>query len=126
MLGGSFNLFLRSAKAENWLDLKTELCEEFMKTVGAKTILRRLDDRKWKRGQESLHRYALIMQEIGEDASITHAELVEYLVEGMQDKSTAALVFMNATTVTDFKKLIPKCGKVVAERTQRYQRSNIA
>ncbi|XP_073822041.1 uncharacterized protein [Musca autumnalis] len=103
MVSGSAQLFLRSAKAEDWPSLKKELCAEFRKTVGVKDILRKLDSRKWKRGQESLHRYALTMQEIGEGAPITQAELVEYIIEGMQDRSMAALVFMNVTTVADFK-----------------------
>ncbi|XP_073838474.1 uncharacterized protein [Musca autumnalis] len=123
MVSGSAKLFLRSTKAEDWPSLKKELAAEFQRTVGVKDILRKLDSRKWKRGQESLHRYALEMQEIGEGAPITPAELVEFIVEGMQDKSMAALVFMNTTTVADFKMLIPKYEKMVAERAQRQVKS---
>ncbi|XP_073829588.1 uncharacterized protein [Musca autumnalis] len=119
LLDGSAKLFMRSAKAESWVALKKELCAEFHKEVGAKEILRKLGNRKWKKGQESLHRYTLEMQELSEGAPITQAELVEFITEGMQDKSMAALVFLNATTVADFKKLIPKYEKMVAERAQK-------
>ncbi|XP_073822039.1 uncharacterized protein [Musca autumnalis] len=119
LLDGSAKIFLRSAKAENWVALKEELCVEFHKEVGIKEILRQLGNRKWKKGQESLHRYALVMQELSKGAPITQAELVEFITEGMQDKSMAALVFLNVATVVDFKKMIPKYEKMVAERSQR-------
>lgn len=58
--------------------------------------------------KESLRRYALNMQELAEDAPITEAELVEYMVDGLQDKSMTSLVCLSATIVADFKKLVPK------------------
>ncbi|XP_073819808.1 uncharacterized protein [Musca autumnalis] len=125
MLAGSAGLFVRGAKAESWLALKKELCDEFQKPLGTKEILRRLDNRKWQRGKESLHRYALEMQQLADGAPITEAELVEYIVEGMCDKSAASLVFLHAATVGAFKRLIPRYEKMVAEKAQRLARSNM-
>ncbi|XP_073844186.1 uncharacterized protein [Musca autumnalis] len=124
MLAGSAGLFVRGAKAESWLALKKELCDEFQKPLGTKEILRRLDNRKWQRGKESLHRYALEMQQLADGAPITEAELVEYIVEGMCDKSAASLVFLHAATVGAFKRLIPRYEKMMAEKAQRLARSN--
>ncbi|XP_073813194.1 uncharacterized protein [Musca autumnalis] len=123
MLAGSAGLFLRATKAKSWKELKEELCNEFQKTIGTKEILRKLECRKWQKSKESLHRYALEMQELADGAPITEAEKVEFIVEGIQDKSTAALIFLNTTTIAGFKRLIPMYEKMVAEKTQRQIRS---
>ncbi|XP_073843779.1 uncharacterized protein [Musca autumnalis] len=119
MLTGSAALFLRRTKANSWLSLKKELEVEFQKTVGAKEILRKLDARKWDRAGENLHHYVLIMQELADGAPIQEAELVEYIVDGMQERSVAASIFFNVNTVAEFKALIPKYEKMVVERKQK-------
>ncbi|XP_073835252.1 uncharacterized protein [Musca autumnalis] len=115
MMAGSANLFMRTSEAQSWEAFKHDLCEEFKRTVGAKEILKRLESRLWKKGEESLHRYVLIMQQIGEDAPIEEHELVEYIVEGLRDKSPAVSIFYNISTVAEFKHRIPKYEKIIEE-----------
>ncbi|XP_073844576.1 uncharacterized protein [Musca autumnalis] len=121
MMAGSACLFMRTSMANNWPQFKMELCAEFKKDIGVKDILRKLENRKWYKGKETLHHYALVMQEIAEEAPIINqSELVEYIVEGLQDKTLASTVFFNTTTMADFKSKIGKYEKLLEERTQRY------
>ncbi|XP_073818483.1 uncharacterized protein [Musca autumnalis] len=119
MMAGSAAVFLRSTKSDTWGKLKIELRAEFQKPVGTREVLKRLDARKCNKATESLHRYTLVMKELSEDAPIVERELVEYIVDGMQDKSVAASIFFSVTTLAQFKELIPKYEKMVLERSQR-------
>ncbi|XP_073848419.1 uncharacterized protein [Musca autumnalis] len=121
MMTGSASVFMRSSEANTWVKFKKELAAEFKQVTGIKEALKRLEDRKWNKQTESLHRYALLMQELAEGTPISEAELVEFIVEGIQDKTMAATVFVNITTVNDFKRAIPKYEKMVRERNQRNQ-----
>ncbi|XP_073834177.1 uncharacterized protein [Musca autumnalis] len=125
MMAGSAALFLRNAKSESWEGLKEELCAEFRKTVGVKEILKKLDNRKWNRATESLHRYVLVMQELAEGAPINEKELVEFIIEGMQEKSVAASIFFSTTTISDFKDLIPRYEKMTFEKSQRQLKGSL-
>ncbi|XP_073838510.1 uncharacterized protein [Musca autumnalis] len=119
LMTGSAGLFLRSSNAKTWRELKGELQDEFKQSVGVKEALRRLERRKWDRQGESLHTYTLIMQELAEDTPITEAELIEYIVEGIQDRALAATMLFNHTTLKSFKGSIPKYEKVLRERGQQ-------
>ncbi|XP_005181551.3 uncharacterized protein LOC101891280 [Musca domestica] len=125
MLKGSAALFLRSTKSNSWEGLKKELLNEFGRVVGAKEALRKLDARKWDRQKESLHRYVLEMQQLAEDTPLSQKEIVEYIVDGMLDKSVAASIFFKVVTVAEFKELIPKYEKMVADRKQYQPKSDV-
>lgn len=74
-----------------------------------KDVLKKLEKRKWHKGKETLHHYALTMQSIAEETPvINECELVEYIVEGLQDRTWASTVFFNTVTIGDFKRKIPK------------------
>lgn len=119
MMTGSASLFLRSSKATTWNELKAELTGEFKRTTGVKEALKTLEERKWERQAESLHRYVLIMQELAEEPPINEAELIEFIVEGMRDKTPATAMFLNVTSLEVFKRNIPRYEKLVRERSQR-------
>lgn len=55
------------------------------------------------------------MQEIARGYAITEEELVEHIVEGLRDKTLAASIFYNVTSLHDFKRLIPRYEKIVVE-----------
>ncbi|XP_073826357.1 uncharacterized protein [Musca autumnalis] len=116
MMAGSASLFMRSSNATTWEEFKKELNAEFTRSMGVKEALKKLENRKWHRQAESLHRYTLIMQELAEDTPINEAELVEYIVEGIQDKEFTATIPINYTTLAAFKKCIPKYEPILKER----------
>ncbi|XP_073821224.1 uncharacterized protein [Musca autumnalis] len=119
LMSGSASLFMRSSKARTWQELKQELEGEFKRTIGVKEALKTLECRKWNRHGESLHRYTLIMQELAEGIPISEAELIEYIVEGIQDKTLAATMILSHTTLKSFKEGIPRYEKVLRERSQQ-------
>ncbi|XP_075155670.1 uncharacterized protein LOC142228998 [Haematobia irritans] len=112
---GSANIYLRMVSSDTWDDLKAKLCAEFHKTLSARDVLKKLETRTWDRRKESLHRFVLSMQEISQNASITEAELVEYIVEGLRDKTPAVSIFYNATNISEIKRLIPRYEKIIAD-----------
>ncbi|XP_073835258.1 uncharacterized protein [Musca autumnalis] len=119
MMAGSAILFMRTSVSRDWPGFKEELCAEFKRDLGAKEILKKLESRVWRKGGESLHRYVLIMQQIAEDAPISEAEKIEYIVEGLRDKSPAASIFYNVTSIAEFKNLIPRYEKLMDNRVMQ-------
>ncbi|XP_073822472.1 uncharacterized protein [Musca autumnalis] len=119
MMAGSAGLFMRSSEAKTWQDFKQELEIEFKRSMGIKETLKTLENRKWNRQAESLHRYTLVMQELAEGAPVTEAELIEYIVEGVKDRSLATTMSLNHTTLASFKSCIPKYEKMLRERSQQ-------
>ncbi|XP_073814738.1 uncharacterized protein [Musca autumnalis] len=119
MMAGSAGLFMRSSEAKTWQDFKQELEIEFKRSMGIKETLKTLENRKWNRQAESLHRYTLVMQELAEGTPVTEAELIEYIVEGVKDRSLATTMSLNHTTLASFKSCIPKYEKMLRERSQQ-------
>ncbi|XP_058974420.1 uncharacterized protein LOC131800747 [Musca domestica] len=56
------------------------------------------------------------MQQIADDAPISEAELVECILEGLRDKTSAISIFYPAKTVAELKNLIPRYEKILDGR----------
>lgn len=116
MMAGSACLFMRNSNANNWDSFKQDLCNEFKKVIGTKDIFKRLENRVWNKNLEKLHSYVLTMQQIADDAPISEAELVECILEGLRDKTSAISIFYPAKTVAELKNLIPRYEKILDGR----------
>lgn len=52
------------------------------------------------------------MQEIASGFNISERDLIEYIVDGLCDKTSAPMVFCNVTSVAELKKLLPRYEKL--------------
>lgn len=97
------------------MDFKNKLVSEFNQPLSARDIFKKLESRFWNPKVESLHFYVLAMQEIARDVQIDDSELMEFILEGLRDKTHAISIFYDVTTINEFKKLIPCYEKIHAE-----------
>ncbi|XP_073838380.1 methuselah-like 14 isoform X2 [Musca autumnalis] len=119
MMAGSASLFMRSSQAKTWLEFKQELSAGFERVTGVKEALKALENRKWDRQNESLHRYTLIMQELAEGTPLSEAELVKYIIEGIRDKTLGATMSQNHSDLASIKRCIPKYERMLQERSKQ-------
>ncbi|XP_075156158.1 uncharacterized protein LOC142229483 [Haematobia irritans] len=115
MMAGTADLFIRMISPTSWENLKCQLIVEFDQQLSTRDIFKKLEATKWNKKSESIYHYVLLMQDIAKGAPISDAELVEYIVEGLQDKSPAVSIFYSITSIDTFKKMIPRYEKIYAE-----------
>lgn len=110
LLTGTAKLFLRTINANNYIDLKVALMEEFGRTFTLNEVFQQLKARNL-RSNESVRRYIIEMQEIALRAEIPEADLIECIIDGINDESNNAMILMTASTVRDLKALADRYEK---------------
>ncbi|XP_036320379.1 uncharacterized protein LOC118734797 [Rhagoletis pomonella] len=112
LLTGSAQIVLRISRINTWAELKAGLISEFKKPLSVKDVFHQLETRVWEKS-ETLGHYVLSMQELAQSAPIGEHELVEFIIDGLRDKSTKTLVFSGVTTIEKLKKLIPQYERLL-------------
>lgn len=107
MLSGSAELYIKNKVFRSWQEFKASLSSEFERTISVSEVMTQLKVR-YRKPDESIHRYALEMQTIAHQARIDEDELVQCIINGLRDNSSAIAVFHVANTVNELKKAIPK------------------
>lgn len=107
MLTGSAELFSKNRVFRSWDELKVALKAEFTRIISASDVLSQLR-RRHRRIGESIHGYALEMQDIARQALISEDELVQCIINGLRDNSPAIAVLQMANNVEELKNSVPK------------------
>lgn len=105
-LEGSARLFARSVQARTWPELRDQLVAEFGRRITRLEVYKQLENRR-RKPDESTHRYVLEMQEIASQSDIDEFELVRFIINGFNDRSSAAAAICSATTMQQLKANLP-------------------
>ncbi|XP_017475323.1 PREDICTED: uncharacterized protein LOC108365711 [Rhagoletis zephyria] len=123
LLTGSAQILLHIGNIDGWNKLKQQLMDEFKRPLSVKDIFRQLETRVWEKS-ESLTHYVLSMQELAQSAPIEEYEFLEFIIDGLKDKSAKALIFSGVTTIEKFKKLIPQYERLRAATEKKVSAPN--
>lgn len=119
LLSGTAKLFLRTtAAAKTYVMLKSALLAEFGRTRTIVDVLQILKSRIIKPG-ESVRHYVIVMQEIASHADIPEATLIEYIIDGVNDKSNRIAVLLGARTLQDFKMMLDRYEKMRSKANEQ-------
>lgn len=105
-LDGSAAIFLRGSDVRTWNDLRDALVVEFGESVSRQEVYARLSRRRHRR-EETIHRYVLVMREIASQADIEESELVQFIVDGLDDRTNSVSMLYGARSFEQLRELLP-------------------
>ncbi|XP_017469979.1 PREDICTED: uncharacterized protein LOC108361754 [Rhagoletis zephyria] len=107
-LTGTARVFLTTTAALGYDALKGALVKEFDFAVTRQEIYKMLAQRKWKKRDETLHRYVLNMQAIAKRANIAEAEVIDFVIDGIGNAVPNVHLLLTARTIEELKVLISR------------------
>lgn len=103
LLRGTAKLWLDAQPTfKLWKLFKAEITSEFGHHVSSASVHRELSNRK-KKPNESCQEYLIVMRGIAQKATIEEEALVEYIIDGIQDREQNKLILYGAKTITSLK-----------------------
>ncbi|XP_036320726.1 uncharacterized protein LOC118735190 [Rhagoletis pomonella] len=105
-LTGTARQFLKTANVFTFEALREALINEFGTVVSRRDVYRMLARRYWKKEEESLHCYILVMQSIAKRSDIGELEVIDFIIEGIGNKVNNINLLVGARSVKELKKLV--------------------
>lgn len=105
MLDGSASMLLRTITVNTYEELKAESIEEFGKVFTMQEVFQQLKACVLK-PNESVKRYVIEMQEIASRAPVPEPDLIDFIIDGLNDKTNHVSMLYSATTVKELKALL--------------------
>lgn len=130
LLRGSAKLFVNYESCrKTWKRLRKALTEEFMDVVDAHVVHQELSRRK-KKFDESYQAYIYKMLEIAAQVNVDTRSVIQYIIEGIQDKPLNKTVLHGAKTIRELKEkfvhyeAMKKEGKLKAKQQRPEEKQN--
>lgn len=103
MMRNNAKLFIEfESAASNWQSLKTELIEEFGKTINSSLIHQKLRERK-KKPNESTMAYLYEMLSMASLGDVDISATITYTIDGLPGSAHSKNFMFEATTLSEFK-----------------------
>lgn len=107
MLNGSAAVYIRNKAFITWDEFRTAMTKEFARRIVPSDVYRQLNARRRMYG-ESIYRYVLEMQQIGQEATIDEEELIQYILNGLNDHGSDLAILACAHNLDELKANIPR------------------
>lgn len=111
---------IRAPEAVSYNGLRELLIEEFGGKLTMAEAERLLRQRKWKRGDETMHHYILEMQGLRRHLDIgrfTEIEFVDLVIEGLSESSENAYLLYGANTIRELKDRVNRFDHKLTNRS---------
>lgn len=105
LMAGTAKMFLRTASITTWEELKAALINEFGQRFTRQDIYQQLSRRRIHR-DEAVRRYVLHMQEIASHVDVDEFELVQFIIDGLDDRSANVTILYSAKNLKELKELL--------------------
>ncbi|XP_060666636.1 phosphatidylinositol 4-phosphate 5-kinase-like [Drosophila nasuta] len=111
-LRGLARMFVSSERGiSTWQALKQALLSEFKKTTNSAELHKQMSERKMKRS-ESVLEYLLIMKELATRGNIDDEAIMQYVIDGISDRSVNKSILYNARDIKEFKEKLKAYEKM--------------
>ncbi|KAH8389500.1 hypothetical protein KR215_007166 [Drosophila sulfurigaster] len=111
-LRGLARMFVLSERGiSTWQALKQALLSEFKKTTNSAELHKQMSERKMKRS-ESVLEYLLIMKELATRGNIDDEAIMQYVIDGISDRSVNKSILYNARDIKEFKEKLKAYEKM--------------
>lgn len=100
-------LFIRNKVYYDWASLKAALMDEFHCALKPSEVYHMLRSRRIGQN-EGVHQYILEMQQIADLGPCDPEEVIQNILHGLNDTSSAFAILANASTLAELKKLVPR------------------
>lgn len=110
LLTGHAKRFIEIASLRTYGELKWQLLGEFKRAFTVQDVFNQLRARTLK-PNETPRQYVVEMQYIASRADVSDADLIDFVIDGLNDKSPAVAVLYGATSIRDLKILMERYEK---------------
>lgn len=108
----------------NWMTLKKCLKEEFQREISMMEIHQMMIGRRWRKDETLLH-YYYDMLKLGEKGVLSDADVIRYIIEGIQDTPFNKAVLYGCNGLSEFKKKLEMYQQIRTEASRYKYRGNV-